>query len=174
MASMVYGPIDRARNRGKFQPCPLSSRRGWAFGAARAFRGYKCTPDTASNTVTATVPVSAPGAIAILPPPQGVQFLSFKASLKIHLSQKPNDDTFELESSFTLNGSANDAIQPDKVPVKLQLGPFIGRSQSDRLNRTGIGLTLLSALSMGPSCTPRLSAQGCGAIASGPTQRTPI
>lgn len=76
--------------------------------------------------MTATVPVSAPGAIAILPPPQGVQFLSFKASLKIHLSQKPNDDTFELESSFTLNGSANDAIQPDKVPVKLQLGPFIG------------------------------------------------
>jgi YVTN family beta-propeller protein len=82
--------------------------------------------DTASNTVTATVPVSAPGAISILPPPEGVQFLSFNANLKFHLSKKPNADTFELGSSFTLNGAANDAIQPDKVPVKLQVGPFIG------------------------------------------------
>jgi YVTN family beta-propeller protein len=82
--------------------------------------------DTASNTVTATVPVSAPGAISILPPPQGVQFFSFDARLKIHLSKKPNDDTFEVESSFTLNSSANEAIQPDKVPVRLQVGPFIG------------------------------------------------
>jgi YVTN family beta-propeller protein len=82
--------------------------------------------ETSSNTVTATVPVSAPGAISILPPPQGVQFPSFDASLKIHLSKKTNDDTFELESSCTLNSSANEAIQPDKELVKLQVGPFIG------------------------------------------------
>jgi hypothetical protein len=58
------------------------------------------------------------GIISILPPPEGVQFLSFDARLKIDLSHKTNDDTFELKSSFTLSGSAG-AIQPDKVPVKL-------------------------------------------------------
>lgn len=81
--------------------------------------------DTFTNTVTATVPVTGPGAISIIPPPQGVQFLSFSARLKLHLNKKTSNDAFQLQSSFTLNGSTSDAIQPDKVPVKLQVGPFV-------------------------------------------------
>jgi hypothetical protein len=44
-------PIEKARNRGKFQPCPLSNRRKWVFGAARAFRGYGCTIDEAITVI---------------------------------------------------------------------------------------------------------------------------
>jgi YVTN family beta-propeller protein len=81
--------------------------------------------DTSSNSVTATVPISAPGAISIVPPPQGVPFLSFNARLIIHLGRKPDRDAFELESSFKLNASASDEIHPDTEPVKLQVGPFL-------------------------------------------------
>jgi YVTN family beta-propeller protein len=81
--------------------------------------------DASSNTVTAAVPISAPGAISIVPPPQGVPFLSFNARLDIHFGRKPDRDAFELESSFTLNGSASDGIHPDAEPVKLQVGPFL-------------------------------------------------
>ena len=79
--------------------------------------------DTSSNTVTATVPISAPSAISTVPPPKGVPFLSFNARLNIHLGRKPNRDAFELESSFTLNSSAE--IHPESEPVKPQVGPFI-------------------------------------------------
>jgi YVTN family beta-propeller protein len=130
--------------------------------------------ETSSNTVTATVPVSAPGAISILPPPQGVQFPSFDASLKIHLSKKTNDDTFELESSFTLNSSANEAIQPDKEPVKLQVGPFIGTFPIGSFKPHGDRTYTLQAPSMAPNCTPRSRAPVWGAIASGPTRRISI
>jgi YVTN family beta-propeller protein len=81
--------------------------------------------DTASDTVVATIPVAAPGPISIVPPPQGVPFLSFNAKLDIDLTRKPNHDSFHLESSFILSGKAGNEIHPDTEPVKLEVGPFI-------------------------------------------------
>jgi len=81
--------------------------------------------NTASNTVVATVPVSGPTEISIIPPPQGVPFLSFEARLNIDLSRHPQRAAFDLGSAFVLNGAASDGIHPDMEPVKLQVGPFI-------------------------------------------------
>jgi YVTN family beta-propeller protein len=80
---------------------------------------------TATNTVVATVPVPAgAGAIAIVPPPAGVPFLAFNAKLEIDLDRKPNKDSFELESSFTLSSTGSNGIHPDVEPVTLQVGTF--------------------------------------------------
>ncbi|SRR6266404_1562461 len=79
---------------------------------------------TESNTVVATVQVAEPSAISIIPPPQGVQFLSFDARLGIHLGREPNQAAFHLWSSFILSTASN-GIHPDTEPVKLQVGPFI-------------------------------------------------
>jgi YVTN family beta-propeller protein len=80
--------------------------------------------NTASNTVVATVPVAGPGAISIIPPPQGVPFLAFSAKLDISLGRNPNQDAFDLGSSLILSSTSN-GIHPDTEPVKLQVGPFI-------------------------------------------------
>jgi len=66
-----------------------------------------------------------PSAISIIPPPQGVPFLSFNAELDINLGRKPNQDAFHLGSSLILSGTASNEIHPDTEPVKLQVGPFI-------------------------------------------------
>jgi len=81
--------------------------------------------DTASLTVVATVPVTGPGVISIISPPQGVPFQSFSARLGIDLGRKPNHSTFDLGSSFILSSTAKNGIHPDAEPVKLQVGPFI-------------------------------------------------
>jgi YVTN family beta-propeller protein len=93
--------------------------------------------DTASNTVVATISVTAPTAISIIPPPQGVPFLSFTAKLDIDLGRKPNRDAFHLGSSLILSGTANDEIHPDSEPVKLEVGPFIATIPIGSFRRHG-------------------------------------
>jgi hypothetical protein len=87
--------------------------------------------------VVATIPVITPTAISIIPPPQGVPFLSFTAKLDIELGRKPNRDAFHLGSSLILSGTANDEIHPDTEPVKLQIGPFIATIPSGSFSRHG-------------------------------------
>ncbi len=80
--------------------------------------------DTASNTVVATVTVgSDPVGVGIIPPPAGVPFSAFSAKLEIDLDKKPNEDRFELQSSFTL-GAASNGINPPAEAVTLQIGVF--------------------------------------------------
>jgi hypothetical protein len=81
--------------------------------------------DTATNTVeAATLAVgNGPIGVGIMPPPQGVPFLAFNARLKIDFGKKPNHDSFELRSSFTLSSTAP-AIDPVTQDVKLQSGTF--------------------------------------------------
>ncbi len=81
--------------------------------------------NTASNTVADTVPVAGPSYISIIPPPQGVRFLSFNARLDIDLDRKPSQDGFDLGCSFIVSSTASNEIHPDTEPVKLQVGPFI-------------------------------------------------
>jgi YVTN family beta-propeller protein len=82
--------------------------------------------DTVTNSIIKTIAVPAgAGAIAIIPPPQGVQFLSFNAKLDINLGRKPKQDAFDLASSFILSSKASDGIHPGTEPVKLEVGPFI-------------------------------------------------
>lgn len=90
---------------------------------------------TASNTVVTTVPVAGPSAISIIPPPQGVPFVSFNAKLDIHLGRKPNHSAFDLGSSFILSRTASNGIDPDTEPVKLQVGPFIATIQAGSFRR---------------------------------------
>jgi uncharacterized repeat protein (TIGR03803 family) len=52
-----------------------------------------------------------------------VPFLAFNAKLKIDLDRKPNKDSFELESHFTLSSTAP-GINPVTEPVTLQVGTF--------------------------------------------------
>ncbi|HET9377945.1 MAG TPA: YncE family protein [Chthoniobacterales bacterium] len=93
--------------------------------------------DTASDTVVATVPVATPGAISIVPPPQGIPFLSFNAKLDIDLTRKPNHDSFHLATSFILSGTANNEIHPDTEPVKVEVGPFIATIPIGSFGRHG-------------------------------------
>ena len=81
--------------------------------------------DTATNTVVATVSVPGPSVISIVPPPQGVPFLSLNAKLDIDLGRKPKREAFDLRSSLILSGTAFNEIHPDAEPVKIQVGPFI-------------------------------------------------
>jgi hypothetical protein len=55
--------------------------------------------------------------------PATVPFLAFNAKLEIDLDRKPNKDSFELESSFTLSSTAP-GINPVTDPVTLQIGTF--------------------------------------------------
>jgi YVTN family beta-propeller protein len=81
--------------------------------------------NTASNTVVTTVPVPVPSTVSIIiPPAQGVPFLSFNAKLDIHFGH-PKQDSFDLVSSFVLGRTTRNGIHPDTEPVKLQVGPFI-------------------------------------------------
>jgi YVTN family beta-propeller protein len=93
--------------------------------------------NTASNMVVTTVPVAGPSAISIIPPPQGVPFLDFNAKLDIYLDREPNRDTFDLGSSLSLSGTANDEIHPDTEPVKLQVGPFVATIPIGSFRRHG-------------------------------------
>jgi YVTN family beta-propeller protein len=81
--------------------------------------------ETASNTVVATISVPGPGAIAIVPSPQGTQFLSFKARLDIDSGRNPRHDAFDLRSTFMVSNASGGAIHPDTEPVRLQVGSFI-------------------------------------------------
>jgi YVTN family beta-propeller protein len=79
---------------------------------------------TASNTVVATVQVgSGSVAVGIVPPPAGVPFLAFNATLGIHFGGAPNEDSFNLHSPFTLSSTAP-GLHPHRDPVTLQVGTF--------------------------------------------------
>jgi YVTN family beta-propeller protein len=79
---------------------------------------------TATNTVVATVPVgNSPNAVGIVPPPPGVPFLAFSATLDIAFGAAPNEDFFNLHSPFTLSSTAP-AINPVNEPVTLRVGTF--------------------------------------------------
>ena len=80
--------------------------------------------ETAGNTVVATVPVGTfPTAVAIVPRPPGIPFLTFNAHLQIQFGSKPNLDAFGLGSGFMLSSTAP-AINPVTAPVTLQVGTF--------------------------------------------------
>jgi YVTN family beta-propeller protein len=81
---------------------------------------------TATNTVVATVaaaPGTSPIGVGIMPPPVGVPFLAFSAKLAITFGGAPNEDSFNLHSSFTLSSTAP-ALHPHRDPVTLQVGTF--------------------------------------------------
>jgi YVTN family beta-propeller protein len=75
----------------------------------------------ATNTVVATVPMgNVPAGVAIVPPPPGVPFLAFSATLAIDVDA-PKQDAFNLQSQFTCS-TVN--INPVTAAVKLQVGTF--------------------------------------------------
>jgi hypothetical protein len=74
--------------------------------------------------VVATLAVgNFPGAVAIVPPPPGVPFLTFNALLTIQFGGTPNQDAFGFGSNFTLSSTAP-AINPLTEAVTLQVGSF--------------------------------------------------
>ena len=75
--------------------------------------------------MVATVPVgNTPWNVGIVPPPPGVPFLAFSATaLDIAFGAAPNEDSFNLHSSFTLSSTAP-GINPVTEPVTLQVGTF--------------------------------------------------
>jgi YVTN family beta-propeller protein len=95
-----------------------------AYVANAGFSNTVSVIDTATNTVVATVGVGVfPIGVGIVPPPPGVPFLAFNAKLEIDLGHKPNKDSFEIQSHFTLSSTAP-AIHPHRDPVTLQIGSF--------------------------------------------------
>ncbi len=78
--------------------------------------------DVATNLIISQIAIPKGTAIAIIPPPQGVQFPSFNAKLDIQAAKR---GAFDLQSEFTLSSTASNGIHPDREPVKLQVGPFI-------------------------------------------------
>ena len=58
-------------------------------------------------------------------PPQGAPFFAFNAKLDINFGHKPQQDAFDLGSSFILSSKASNGIHPNSEPVKFQVGPFI-------------------------------------------------
>ncbi len=79
---------------------------------------------TATNTVVATVPVGInPLRVGIVPPPPGVPFFAFNASLNIAFGSAPNTDAFALGSGFTLSSTAP-VFNPLTQPITLQIGTF--------------------------------------------------
>jgi hypothetical protein len=64
--------------------------------------------DTATNTVAATVGVgSFPVGVGIIP---DIPFSAFSAKLETEVHGAPNEDSFELQSSFTLGSTSNGSI----------------------------------------------------------------
>jgi len=115
------------------------TRRNEPISACTHFIVQRCTTfapdhvsviDTGTGIVVATVPVgnvSAPGtsvppsgSLAIVPPPQGVPFAAFAATL----DRRSTQNVFDLRTGFTLS-SDSDGIDPGGEPVKLQIGPYI-------------------------------------------------
>jgi YVTN family beta-propeller protein len=81
---------------------------------------------TANNKVVATVTVgSGPFAAGIVPPPPGVPFLAFSATLlDIAFGAAPNTDSFNFHSLVTQSSTAVKGINPVTQPVTLQVGTF--------------------------------------------------
>jgi YVTN family beta-propeller protein len=95
--------------------------------------------DTATNTVVGT-PITmgnGPFLVGIIPPPAGVPFLAFSATLAIDLDSAPNEDRFELKSSFTLSSTAS--IDPVTEPVTLQIGTFTTTIPAGSFKKAGDG-----------------------------------
>ena len=76
---------------------------------------------TATNRVVAgpELGLFSVGRVGIVPPPPGVPFLAFSATLDI----ASNEDSFNLHSQFTL-GSTAPGLHPHRDPVTLQVGTF--------------------------------------------------
>lgn len=119
--------IDSASNMVLGSPIPASGSLAATPDGTRIYVGSHPVSviDTSRNTLVATVPAVSYGSIAIIPPPQGVQFLSFNAKLEINLDRKPSQDAFDLRSELTLSLKNSNGIHPDIEPVKLQVGPYI-------------------------------------------------
>lgn len=100
--------------------------------------------NTAGNKVVATIPVSAPSAISIIPPPYGVGAFAFNAILEIDLGRKPNLDAFDLESTFISPPSHE--IHPETDPVKLQVGPFIATIPAGSFQRQEDGIYIFEGV----------------------------
>ena len=66
-------------------------------------------------------------------------FSAFNAKLEIDLERKPNEDHFELLSSFTL-GSASNGINPLTEAVKLQVGTFATTIPAGSFKEIGLGI----------------------------------
>ncbi len=78
--------------------------------------------DTATDSVVATVPVgNNPHRIAIVPPPRGVPFASFTATL----GRRAAEDLYDLRADLTLSSTASDGIDVGAEPVKFQVGPYV-------------------------------------------------
>ena len=95
-----------------------------AVGPAPA--GTVSVIDTASKTVVGTsisVGKNPFGVGMGIMPPACVPFLAFSAKLDVDLEPNPNEDHFELLSSFTL-GPASDGVNPLIEAVALQIGTF--------------------------------------------------
>jgi hypothetical protein len=75
-------------------------------------------------TATPLTVGSGPGGVGIMPPPVCIPFLAFSAKLEIALEQKPNEDHFELLSSFPL-GPASNGTNPLTEAVTLKIGTLI-------------------------------------------------
>jgi len=87
--------------------------------------GYVSVIDTATNMAVGTpLPVGyGPIGMGIVPPPPGVPFLAFGANLVLAFGGAPNQDSFALQSSFTLSSTAP-GINPLTQPVTFQAGSF--------------------------------------------------
>jgi hypothetical protein len=66
---------------------------------------------------------SSPSGIGIIPPPPGILFLAFNATLAIQFGGTPNQDAFGFGSNITLSSTAP-SINPLTEPVTLQIGAF--------------------------------------------------
>jgi YVTN family beta-propeller protein len=95
------------------------------YVANSSFSGTVSVIDTATNSVeAATIMVGImPLGVGIMPPPVGVPFLAFSATLGIHFGGAPNEDSFNLHSPFTLSSTAP-RLHPHRDPVTLQVGSF--------------------------------------------------
>ena len=92
---------------------------------ANSSSGTVSVIDTATNSVeAATIMVgNDPLGVGVMPPPMGVPFLAFSATLGIHFGGAPNEDSFNLHSPFTLSSTAP-GLHPHRDPVTLQVGTF--------------------------------------------------
>ncbi len=124
----------------------------------------------ASNTVVATVAVgpmgSLPVGVGIIPPPPGVPFSAFSATLTIQFGTTPNHDAFEIQSSFTL-GSASNGINPAVEPVTLQIGTFTTTIPPGSFTGTGFGPFTFDGVIGGVPMMARTGATGTKRYAFG-------
>ena len=79
--------------------------------------------DAAANVVSATIRVGAYALDIAVAQAAGIPFTAFSAKLDIAFGSLPNQDSFELKSSFTLS-SASNGINPLTDPVTLKVGSF--------------------------------------------------